>query len=82
VYGELNDPLAMRTAIATVRPDRIFHPAAQSFVPASWRAPAEPWPINARGRLTCSRRCWWRELTQSAGRQFPIDWLVAVYDLY
>jgi GDP-D-mannose dehydratase len=49
VYGELNDPVAMQTVIATVRLDRIFHPslhsgqalAAQSFVPASWSAPAE-----------------------------------------
>jgi hypothetical protein len=32
VHGGLNDPLAMRTVIATVRPDRNFHLAAQSFV--------------------------------------------------
>ena len=38
VYGELNDPVAMQTVIATVRPNRIFHLAAQSFVPASWSA--------------------------------------------
>jgi GDP-D-mannose dehydratase len=30
----LNDPLAMRTVMATVRPDRNFHLAAQSFVSA------------------------------------------------
>lgn len=41
VYGELNDPLAMRMAITTVRPERIFHLAVQSFVPASWSALAE-----------------------------------------
>jgi GDP-4-dehydro-6-deoxy-D-mannose reductase len=51
VYGELNDPLAMRTVIATVRPDRIFHLAAQSFVPASWSAPAETFQINLIGQI-------------------------------
>jgi GDP-4-dehydro-6-deoxy-D-mannose reductase len=59
VYGELNDPLAMRTVIATVRPDRIFHPslhsgqalAAQSFVPASWSAPAETLQTNVIGQV-------------------------------
>lgn len=51
VYGELNDPLAMRTVIATVRPDRIFHLAAQSFVPASWSMPAETFQVNVIGQI-------------------------------
>jgi GDP-4-dehydro-6-deoxy-D-mannose reductase len=51
VYGELSDPLAMQTVIATVRPDRIFHLAAQSFVPASWSAPAETLQVNAIGQV-------------------------------
>ncbi|MFO7917520.1 MAG: GDP-mannose 4,6-dehydratase [Anaerolineae bacterium] len=51
VYGELNDPLAMRTLIAAVRPHRIFHLAAQSFVPASWSAPADTLRINAIGQI-------------------------------
>lgn len=51
VYGELNDPLAMRTVIGTVRPDRIFHLAVQSFVPASWSAPAETLQINVIGQV-------------------------------
>lgn len=50
VYGELNDPVAMRTVIATVRPDRIFHLAAQSFVPASWSAPTETLQVNVIGQ--------------------------------
>jgi GDP-4-dehydro-6-deoxy-D-mannose reductase len=41
----------MRTVIATVRPDRIFHLAAQSFVPASWSAPAETFQINVIGQI-------------------------------
>jgi GDP-4-dehydro-6-deoxy-D-mannose reductase len=51
VYGELNDPLAMQTVIATVCPDRIFHLAAQSFVPASWSAPAETLRVNVIGQV-------------------------------
>jgi GDP-4-dehydro-6-deoxy-D-mannose reductase len=37
---ELQDPSAIRGVIRAVRPDRIFHLAAQSFVPTSWTAPA------------------------------------------
>ena len=37
---ELQDPSAVRHVIRAVRPDRIFHLAAQSFVPTSWHAPA------------------------------------------
>ena len=51
VYGELNDASAMRTVIATILPDRIFHLAAQSFVPASWSAPVETMQINAIGQI-------------------------------
>ena len=51
VYGELNDFLAMHTVIAAVRPDRIFHLAAQSFVPASWSAPAETLQTNVIGQV-------------------------------
>ncbi len=37
---ELQDASAVRHVIRAVRPDRIFHLAAQSFVPTSWTAPA------------------------------------------
>lgn len=37
---ELQDASAVRGVIRAVRPDRIFHLAAQSFVPTSWTAPA------------------------------------------
>ncbi len=37
---ELQDASAVRHVIRSVRPDRIFHLAAQSFVPTSWTAPA------------------------------------------
>lgn len=38
---ELTDPSAVRHVIRSIRPDRIFHLAAQSFVPTSWHAPAQ-----------------------------------------
>jgi len=34
-----------------VRPDRIFHLAAQSFVPTSWKAPSETLTTNIMGEL-------------------------------
>src|ERR1051326_8443821 len=37
---ELQDPSAVRGVIQAIEPDRIFHLAAQSFVPTSWMAPA------------------------------------------
>ena len=37
---ELQDASAVRGVIRAVLPDRIFHLAAQSFVPTSWTAPA------------------------------------------
>ena len=37
----LVDASSVKALIAEVRPDKIFHLAAQSFVPSSWNAPAE-----------------------------------------
>jgi GDP-4-dehydro-6-deoxy-D-mannose reductase len=37
---ELQDASAVRGVIRAVQPERIFHLAAQSFVPTSWTAPA------------------------------------------
>ncbi len=46
VECDLNDASAVQTTLAEVRPDLIFHLAAQSFVPASWKAPAETLSTN------------------------------------
>lgn len=43
---DLRDSTAVHTALQEVEPDRIFHLAAQSYVPASWRAPAETLSTN------------------------------------
>ena len=46
VECDLNDASAVQTTLAEVRPDLIFHLAAQSFVPTSWKAPAETLSTN------------------------------------
>ena len=49
--ADLKDMSSLRKALAAARPDRIFHLAAQSFVPASWKLPAETFMINAVGQI-------------------------------
>jgi len=44
--ADLRDAYAARRVVADFRPDRIFHLAAQSFVHASWSAPAETMSTN------------------------------------
>ncbi len=51
LQGDMADPYQMKTLIETVKPDRIFHLAAQSFVPTSWSAPAESFTINTVGQI-------------------------------
>lgn len=51
VQGDITDATSMRLLIENVRPDRIFHLAAQSFVPTSWNAPAETLHINVIGQV-------------------------------
>jgi len=43
---DLNDAAAVTSTLSSVRPDMIFHLAAQSFVPTSWKAPAETLSTN------------------------------------
>ena len=51
VECDLRDAGAIRRVLREVRPDRIFHLAAQSYVPASWLAPAETLSGNVLGQL-------------------------------
>lgn len=46
--ADLRDGTAARHVISTFGPDRIFHLAAQSFVAASWSAPAETLTTNVQ----------------------------------
>lgn len=51
VECDLLDPTSTAQMIAAVRPERIFHLAAQSFVPTSWHAPAHTIQTNIIGQL-------------------------------
>ncbi len=49
--ADLKDMVSLKKALAASRPDKIFHLAAQSFVPTSWRLPAETFQINSVGQI-------------------------------
>lgn len=51
VEGDITDARSVAEAVAVARPDRIFHLAAQSFVPASWSEPDATLTTNIRGQL-------------------------------
>jgi len=49
--ADLKDHGSLQKCLAEVKPDRIFHLAAQSFVPTSWTSPAETFAINSIGQV-------------------------------
>lgn len=51
VECDLRDATSTRDAIEEIRPEYIFHLAAQSFVPTSWNAPTESLVTNIIGQL-------------------------------
>ena len=51
VECDLRDPTAVRRVLRDVRPDRIFHLAAQSYVPTSWLTPSETLSVNVLGQV-------------------------------
>jgi GDPmannose 4,6-dehydratase len=40
VHGDLGDPASLRAAVLETAPDELYHLAAPTFVPASWKDPA------------------------------------------
>ncbi|MCK5844693.1 MAG: GDP-mannose 4,6-dehydratase, partial [Victivallales bacterium] len=48
---ELRDSVAVKDTLENVRPDWIFHLAAQSFVPTSWKSPADTITNNVISQL-------------------------------
>ncbi len=48
---DICDPKAVSKVFRQVKPDRIFHLAAQSFVPFSWVSPKETLNVNIMGQL-------------------------------
>lgn len=51
VECELRDAQSVNETIRTIRPDYIFHLAAQSFVPTSWNSPADTLIVNQIGQV-------------------------------
>ena len=51
IEADITDAFSMNRAVAMVKPDRIFHLAAQSYVPASWKAPADTLHKNIIGEV-------------------------------
>ena len=49
IYGDLNDPISLVTAIEKVKPNYIFHLAAQSFPKTSFTAPLDTLQTNIIG---------------------------------
>ncbi|TET73900.1 MAG: SDR family oxidoreductase [Candidatus Aminicenantes bacterium] len=49
--GDLKDIVSLKKCLAEIKPDRIFHLAAQSYVPFSWKCPSETFSINAIGQI-------------------------------
>jgi GDP-4-dehydro-6-deoxy-D-mannose reductase len=49
--GDLKDYVSLKKCLKDAAPDYIFHLAAQSFVPTSWRLPAETLSINTVGQV-------------------------------
>ena len=51
VECDLRDASSTRDTLERIRPDWVFHLAAQSFVPTSWSAPTESLTTNVLGEL-------------------------------
>lgn len=54
---DIRDASSVRRVIDRIMPDKIFHLSAQSFVPASWNAPAETLITNILGELNIFEAC-------------------------
>jgi GDP-4-dehydro-6-deoxy-D-mannose reductase len=48
---DLKDYSSVHAALSRVRPDYVFHLAAQSFVPTSWNSPSETLATNVSGQV-------------------------------
>ena len=51
VEGDLTDRSSLLQLLKSSKPDLIFHLAAQSFVPTSWRLPVETFNTNVLGEI-------------------------------
>jgi GDP-4-dehydro-6-deoxy-D-mannose reductase len=51
IEADLKDAGSLNKCLEHIKPERIFHLAAQSFVPTSWSCPAETFAINTIGQI-------------------------------
>jgi GDP-4-dehydro-6-deoxy-D-mannose reductase len=51
IEADMRDTHSLVEAFKEAKPDYVFHLAAQSFVPASWRSPADTLETNAVGTI-------------------------------
>jgi GDP-4-dehydro-6-deoxy-D-mannose reductase len=51
VIADLRDPAVVEQLLLDVRPDHIYHLAAQAYVPTSWRSPWDTFENNVRPEL-------------------------------
>ena len=56
-HCDIRDASAVHEVLALVKPKKIFHLAAQSYVPTSWTAPAETLSTNIQGQLNIFEAC-------------------------
>jgi len=57
IEGDIRDASSMRHLIEEIKPDWVFHLAAQSYVPMSWKAPAETLSTNVIGEVNLFEAC-------------------------
>ncbi|TKJ43153.1 GDP-mannose 4,6-dehydratase [candidate division TA06 bacterium B3_TA06] len=57
IEGDIRDAASMRSLIEKINPDWVFHLAAQSYVPMSWKAPAETLSTNVIGEVNLFEAC-------------------------
>ncbi len=57
IEGDIRDSYSMQKAVDESEPDYVFSLAAQSLVPASWRAPSETIGTNIQGTLNVLEAC-------------------------
>jgi GDP-4-dehydro-6-deoxy-D-mannose reductase len=51
VYGDLRESHSIDKLMQDIKPDQVFHLAAQSFVPMSWLAPCDTIETNVNGTI-------------------------------
>jgi GDP-mannose 4,6-dehydratase len=78
--ADLNDLHSLQTVIEETKPDRIFHLAAQSYVPSSYKAPADTLQTNVVG--TCNLL----EAVKSSGKlksgKYPVVHICSSSEVY